>query len=190
MTEAGAQTARPGWGLIARKIRVPLGFFFAAFYLWRARPTWLSLAAGACIVALGVAVRALASGTVKKNRELTMHGPYAYVRNPLYLGSILLAIGFGVAARDVWVAIVIMLLFLLIYLPVIRSEEAFLRSQFPQYEEYTRRVPALLPRTLLLRQIGNGFSRDLYFHHREYNAVLGAAAMLVALVLKVLWLRG
>ena len=181
---------RSRWGDIARRIRVPLGFAFAAFYLWRARPTWKSLVAGACVVVLGILIRAVASGTVKKNRELTMHGPYAYVRNPLYLGSIILALGFAVAARDLWVAMAILLLFLLIYLPVIRSEEAFLRGQFPGYEEYTRRVPALLPRTLLLRQIGNGFSRDQYLHHREYNAVLGAAAMLVALVVKVLWLRG
>lgn len=183
-------TNRSRWGDVARRIRVPLGFAFAAFYLWRARPTWQSLVAGTCIVLLGILIRAVASGTVKKNRELTMHGPYAYVRNPLYLGSIILAVGFAVAARDLWVAVAIVLLFALIYMPVIRSEERFLRGQFPEFEEYKQRVPALLPRTLLLRQIGNGFSRDQYLHHREYNAVLGAAAMLVALVVKVLWLRG
>ena len=88
-----------------------------------------------------------------------MTGPYAYVRNPLYLGSIIMAIGFAVAARDLWVAIAILVMFALIYVPVIRGEETFLRSHFPAYDDYARRVPRLLPRTLLFRQIMNGFSR-------------------------------
>ncbi len=119
-----------------------------------------------------------------------MTGPYAYVRNPLYLGSIIIAIGFAVAARDVWVAVVILVMFVLIYVPVIRGEEDFLRKQFPAYADYTRRVPSLLPHTLLFRQITDGFSRELYFRHREYNALLGAAAMLAVLVAKILWFPG
>jgi hypothetical protein len=94
------------------------------------------------------------------------------------------------AARDVWIFIAILLLFVAIYLPVIRAEEAFLRGQFPEYDEYARRVPSLLPHTLLLRQITKGFSRKLYFRHREYNSLLGAAAILAALVVKILWLPG
>ena len=69
----------------------------------------------------GLAIRAAASGQVKKNQELTMTGPYAYVRNPLYLGSIVIAIGFAVAARDVCVAVAILVMFALIYVPVIRA---------------------------------------------------------------------
>src|SRR5215471_14807331 len=82
------------WKRIARRIRVPLGFVFAAFYLWRALPTWGSIGAGLIVVCLGLITRALAAGHVKKDRVLTTTGPYAYVRNPLYLGSILLGIGF------------------------------------------------------------------------------------------------
>ena len=178
------------WSRIARRIRVPLGFAFAAFYLWRARPSWASLAVGAVIALLGIFIRAVASGHVEKNRVLATSGPYAYVRNPLYLGSIIIGIGFTIAARDLWVLIAIVLLFVAIYVPVIRSEEAFLRSQFPQYDDYACRVPSLLPRTLLFRQITRGYSRELYFSHREYNSLLGAAAMLAALVVKVLWFPG
>ena len=116
-----------------------------------------------------------------------MSGPYAYVRNPLYLGSIIIAIGFTVAARDLWVAIVVLAMFAFIYVPVIRGEETFLRKQFPAYDDYARRVPSLLPRTLLFRQMRDGFSRELYWQHREYNALLGAAAMLAALAAKILW---
>jgi protein-S-isoprenylcysteine O-methyltransferase Ste14 len=178
------------WSRIARRIRVPLGFVFAAFYLWRAKPAWTSLLIGTAIALLGIFVRAVASGHVEKDRVLTTTGPYAYVRNPLYFGSIVIGIGFAVASRDLWIFIAIVLLFVIIYLPVIRSEEAFLRCQFREYDDYARRVPSLLPHTLLFRQITEGFSCELYFSHREYNSLLGAAAMLVALVVKILWFSG
>ncbi len=187
MTDAASENGR-SWGRIARRIRVPLGFLFAAFYFWRARPDWRSLAAGGAVAALGVFIRAMASGHVKKNEVLTTTGPYAYCRNPLYLGSIIIAIGFAVAARDAWVAVGIVVLFTLIYVPVIRSEEAFLRGRFPEYDDYAQRVPRLLPTALWLGGLTAGFSRELYRKHREYNAAIGAAAMLAALAVKMLWL--
>lgn len=190
MPEARLSKSPASWSRIARRVRVPLGFAFAAFYLWRARPTWLSLLIGTAIALLGILLRAIASGHVEKNRVLTMTGPYAYVRNPLYLGSIIIGVGFGIAARDVWIFLAIILLFAVVYVPVIHSEEAFLRSQFREYDDYARRVPSLLPQTLLLRQIMSGFSRELYFKHHEYNSLLGTAAMLAALVIKILWFPG
>jgi protein-S-isoprenylcysteine O-methyltransferase Ste14 len=178
------------WSRVARRIRVPLGFVFAAFYLWRAQPTWTSLAVGTAIAAVGLGIRAVASGHVDKNEELATTGPYAYVRNPLYLGSIVVAIGFAIAARDIAIAVLIVLLFALIYVPVIRAEESFLRSRFPEFEAYARAVPRLLPHTLRFGDMTKGFSRELYRKHREYNAIFGAAAILAALVVKMLWFRG
>lgn len=175
------------WSRVARRIRVPLGFLFAAFYFWRARPLWISLVLGGTVAALGVFVRAMASGYVKKNEELAMTGPYAYCRNPLYLGSIIIAIGFAIAARDAWVAVGIVLLFTAIYVPVIHSEEVFLRSRFAEYDAYAQRVPRLLPRTVWLSGLTAGFARALYLQHREYNALIGAAAMMAALVVKMIW---
>lgn len=190
MADLQAGTSPVTWSRVARRIRVPLGFLFAALYLWRAKPTWQSLLIGLALAGLGLLVRALASGQVKKDRELTTTGPYAYVRNPLYLGSILLGVGFVVAARDAWIALVLLLYFVLVYVPVIRAEQVYLRSQFPAYAEYMRSVPSLLPRTLWFSGVTDGFSRELYFRHREYNALLGAAAMLAVLIAKILWLPG
>src|SRR5207248_504665 len=116
---------------VARRIRVPLGFVFAAAYLWLAQPTGPSLLMGALFAAVGLWLRAAASGHVKKNAELTTTGPYAYTRNPLYLGSLIIAIGFAVASRSGWIAVVIVVFFLSIYLPVISSEEKFLAATFP-----------------------------------------------------------
>jgi protein-S-isoprenylcysteine O-methyltransferase Ste14 len=187
MAEVGSGRTSPTWGRVARRIRVPLGFLFAVFYLWRARPTWQSLALGGAIATLGVFLRAMASGHVEKNQQLATTGPYAHSRNPLYLGSIIIAIGFAIASRDVWVATGILFFFAIIYVPVIRSEEAFLRQHFAEYPSYMQRVPRLLPRSLWFSGLTSDFSRELYLAHREYNAFIGAAAMLAALVVKMCW---
>jgi protein-S-isoprenylcysteine O-methyltransferase Ste14 len=190
MAEAVPTRSAVSWQGIARRIRVPLGFLFAVFYFWRARPDWLSLTSGAVVAALGVFLRAMASGHVEKNEQLAISGPYAYCRNPLYLGSSIIAIGFVIASRDVWVAVGIAGLFTLIYLPVIRAEENFLRGKFVEYDSYARRVPRLLPRTVWFAGLMSGFSRELYWQHREYNALIGAAAMLAALIVKMFWFPG
>src|SRR5262244_230518 len=126
---------------MATRARVPLGFAFAAAYLWFARPAWAWIAAGSVLVGIGLVVRAAASGHIRKNAELTTTGPYAYSRNPLYLGSILIALGFVLAAHKIWIALATILMFMFIYLPVIRSEENYLRSSFAAYDEYAARVP-------------------------------------------------
>ncbi len=143
------------WNRIARRIRVPLGFVFAVLFLWLARPTLLFIALSLVVVAPGLLLRGYASGYVKKNAELTVTGPYAHTRNPLYLGSILIAFGFALAARSLWIAAVLVVLFVAIYIPVIRSEEAYLRSVFPGFDAYAAAVPRLWPRVASGGGIGN-----------------------------------
>ncbi len=177
------------WIKVARRIRVPAGFLFAAFYLWRARPSAASLAWSLLLVIPGLLLRAYASGYVKKNAELTVTGPYAYTRNPLYLGSMLMAFGFAAASRSLWITLLLAVLFALIYAPTIYGEEQFLRSTFPAFESYAQRVPRLLPRLTPAKIPGDGsFSGTLYRQHREYNSLLGACAVYVVLV-ATLWLR-
>jgi protein-S-isoprenylcysteine O-methyltransferase Ste14 len=175
------------WSRVARRIRVPLGFAFAVLYFWLARPTWRSLALGAVSIIPGLVIRALASGHVRKNEALATSGPYAYTRNPLYLGSLLLAIGFAVAARSWWVAAILAAMLFAIYMPVIRSEEAFLRERFPEFQEYANEVPRMIPRmTPAFRNEARAeFSMDLYLKHREYNALLGSLALVAALISKM-----
>jgi protein-S-isoprenylcysteine O-methyltransferase Ste14 len=177
------------WPSLARKIRVPLGFAFAALYLWLAKPTWFSLAAGLALAVPGLLLRARASGYVRKNEQLATSGPYAYTRNPLYLGSLILAWGFAVAARSWWIAAVLVVFFFAIYVPVIRSEEVFLRGRFSEFDAYAKNVPSLLPRLTPYQKSGGEFSMELYRKHREYNALLGAAIVAGALIAKLLWIR-
>ena len=173
------------WGRVAKRIRVPLGFLFAAFFLVRAQPRWWSLAAGSAVALIGVGIRAVASGHVKKNEELAMTGPYAYTRNPLYLGSIVIAAGFALAALRWEIALGLLILFAAIYIPVIRGEEQFLHAHFAGYAEYCRQVPRLLPRLTAAKGGDVGFSRELYWKHREYNALVGTVAVIAVLGFKL-----
>jgi protein-S-isoprenylcysteine O-methyltransferase Ste14 len=179
----------PSWSKIARRIRVPLGFVFAAAYIWLARPTPLSIVIGSSVAFAGLCIRALASGHVEKNEVLATSGPYAHTRNPLYLGSIILAIGFLIAARSWWLPLIAAIMLVFIYVPVIRSEEAFLRTRFPEFGDYAAQVPRLFPRVRSYQRPPGSFSWHLYWKHREYNAALGAGLMIIALVAKSLWLR-
>ena len=188
MTEA---KGKAGWQKIARRVRVPLGFVVAGVFLVFARPSWHTLAWSLLLVLPGLWLRGYAAGYVKKNAELTHTGPYAYTRNPLYLGSMGIAAGFAVAAGRWWLVVLLVGMFLAIYVPTILSEEAFLRGAFPSFDEYARQVPRLLPRVTAARfgdtdgAVGR-FSAERYRHHREYNATMGAVAIYAALALRML----
>jgi protein-S-isoprenylcysteine O-methyltransferase Ste14 len=188
------------WRKFARRIRVPLGFLTAALYVFEVarRPAHpAAIAWSLALVLPGLALRAAASGTVKKNRELAVTGPYAYTRNPLYLGSMLMAAGFAVALLSWPLALLLAAGFAVIYIPVIAAEEQFLRDTFPGFEDYCRRVPRLLPRLTPAKVQGGqsvasdrpaaditsgGFSFALYRKHGEYNAALGAALLYLSLL--------
>jgi hypothetical protein len=105
-----------------------------------------------------------------------------------------MGLGFCVAARSWWVGLALVVMFFAIYLPVIRDEEAFLRRTFPEFDEYARRVPRMFPRLTPYSshegEAATGFSLDLYLKHREYNALLGAAALIAALVVKMMLRAG
>ena len=182
-------SGRTGWQRVARRIRVPMGFGFAAVFLWLARPGLRSMLASVALVAAGLWLRGYAAGYVKKNAELTTTGPYAYTRNPLYLGSMLIAAGFAVASARWEIFVALAVLFAAIYIPTIQSEETWLREHFADFDAYARRVPRTLPRLSRTSDYGAGadggaFSWDLYRKHREYNALIGSSAIYLALVLK------
>lgn len=178
------------WQRVARRIRVPLGFLTAALYLFellRHAPHPVAAAWSLALVLPGLWLRAYAAGYVKKNRELTTTGPYSHTRNPLYLGSILMAAGFAVALLSWPVALILAVGFAVIYVPVIASEERFLRATFPGFEAYCRQVPRLIPRLTPAKFAGSDdargtFSMALYLRHREYNAAIGAALLYLSLL--------
>lgn len=172
-----------GYADWAARLRVPCGFLVAGAFAWMARPTWGSLIAGLPPMLAGMALRAWAAGHLAKNERLATGGPYAYTRNPLYLGTLLVAAGLTLAARRPELGLLAGALFVLAYLPAIEQEEQHLRKLFAEYADYARRTPMLWPR--LRRAPGvEHFSWDLYLRNREHQALLGLAAGLALLAFK------
>ena len=181
------------WAEVAKRIRVPLGFAFAAVFLVLAHPSARSLGWSLALVLPGLALRGYASGYVKKNAELTVTGPYAWTRNPLYLGSMLIAFGFAAGARSWLLAGALACLFPVIYLPVIQGEEQYLRARFPEFADYMRQVPRLLPWRVPARwnrSAAGRFDPALFRKHREYNPSIGAAALYLALIVRMVMTHG
>ena len=163
--------------------RARLGFPLAAICLWLARPTLRSILTGAAIALAGLAIRAAAAGHLRKGETVAMSGPYARTRNPLYLGSALLAMGFVTASRSWAVAVLVAVYYLALYPFLMRREEAELRRRFGRlFNEYAKRVPLFWPR---LRSAGGAggarFSMAQYARNREYRVAMGMAALLAAL---------
>src|SRR5690349_1208925 len=115
------------------RLRVFSGFVLVAAFAWFSQPDVRSLALGLPISAFGLLLRAWAAGHLEKNIRLAESGPYAYVRNPLYLGTLLVAAGLAIASRCWLLAALFAAAFVLIYLPVIELEEQHLRELFGNF---------------------------------------------------------
>ena len=157
------------------KLRVPSGFLLVIAFAWLAQPTLRSLAFGVPLSVIGLWLRGWAAGHLAKNQQLAEGGPYAYIRNPLYLGTLLVAAGLVIATRRIELAVLFGSMFLFVYLPVIQNEEQHLRKIFPEYAAYAGRVPGLLPYKPPLANPGR-FRYELYVRNQEYQALLGYLA--------------
>jgi protein-S-isoprenylcysteine O-methyltransferase Ste14 len=171
--------------------RVPLGFLCAALFFLCSRPGPLTLAIGGAIALPGLALRAWAMGHLRKNDTLATSGPYAYTRNPLYLGSFVLGVGFTVASGRWFLGIIFAALFLGIYVPVMRVESATLAELFGQsYQKYVEAVPMFWPGLSPYRSEGNErvrFDTGQYMRYREYRAAIGLIIAWAVLALKALY---
>lgn len=172
--------AKPYADAVAR-LRVPSGFLLVVAFAWFADPTPVSLLYGLCLSVAGLWLRGWAAGHLAKNEDLATSGPYRFLRNPLYLGTLIVAAGLVLASRQIGLAILFAAVFALIYLPVIEQEEQHLRKLFPSFDRYAQAVPLLWP-TFSFPGGGKRFRWSLYLHNQEYQALLGflAGAVLLA----------
>ena len=173
----------------AARLRVPLHFALAVVVLGFAHPTGALLAAGAAVVAGGLALRAWAAGHLRRNQPLTTSGPYAYVRHPLYLGSAVVLAGFALAAGRWWLGAVVGLYFLLVFLPVLGREERERKAAAPaDYAAYRSQVPALVPyRGRYGAAPAARFDWQVFGANREWRAELGCAVLLALFYAKMVW---
>jgi protein-S-isoprenylcysteine O-methyltransferase Ste14 len=173
---------------LAARWRVPAGFAIAIAFLAMARPTWPSLAAGGAIALFGLALRAWAAGHLAKYERLSTSGPFAHLRNPLYVGTLTVGVGFAVAGAHLGIGLLLVAFFVLLYLPVIEEEESYLRKKFPDFAAYERRVPRLWPRFSREGASRERFRFDLYTRNQEYQAFAGFLVVMALLVAKrVFW---
>src|SRR5579863_6782874 len=164
--------------------RVRLGYPVAIVFLVFARPFPRSILFGAIIAAFGLLIRGASAGHLRKDEELATAGPYAVTRNPLYLGSAILAAGFITAGSSWWAGLIVGVYFVVFYYAVIRNEEEDLRRRFgASFDDYAARVPLFLPRFRARRDEvseakspANSFSWRQYRRNREYQALLGSLA--------------
>ncbi|MEO6444765.1 MAG: methyltransferase [Gemmatimonadaceae bacterium] len=177
------------YSLVAKRLRLPLGFLFAALYLAFARPTPEGLLLGGTVAFAGLLIRAWASGHIMKNDRLATTGPYGHTRNPLYLGSFLISCGFALAAHWLLLAVVAVF-FALIYAPTMAREKANILGRFPDtYPDFERNVPAFFPRFTpwqSAERVERGaFSPALYVKHGEWKAALGYVGAMTWLILRL-----
>lgn len=167
--------------------RVRLGYPLAVIALWFSRPVPRSILVGAVVGMVGLLLRAYAAGYLHKQEVLTVTGPYAYTRNPLYLGSAILALA-GAIAMGSWIsATVLAFYFVIFYSMVMRREENELHMHHgPAFEEYARAVPLFLPRlrpAKLMKRSAGSFSLNQYRKNHEWQAALGFLFFLATLLL-------
>jgi protein-S-isoprenylcysteine O-methyltransferase Ste14 len=173
-----------------QRIRIPLGFLFAIVFVVFARPSTFSLIIGGCFALLGLLIRAWASGHIRKASVLAVTGPYALTRNPLYVGSFIMGLGFTIAAGVWWLGLIFAALFIGIYLPVMRVEAADMFDIFgTDFEEYERSVPLFIPRFTRWKKMDGKMDFQLYLQYREYQAAIGAALAMTVLAAKAFFLR-
>ena len=178
-------------GTWIQRWRVPLGFLCGAGFILLAQPQPMTMAIGAIVALLGIALRAWAAGHIRKNAQLATTGPYAHTRNPLYLGSFLLGLGFTIAANRLVLGLLFTVFFLSIYLPVMRAEARTLGELFgAEYQRYASAVPLLVPHLTPYMNAESAsaskFDINLYIRYREYRAALGTLIAWSVLALKAM----
>lgn len=177
-----------------RAQRLRWAWVLAVPFLFLSRPTPSCLTLGVLLAVPGLLLRGVSAGFIHKDRVLARHGPYAYLRHPLYLGSFLAGSGLAVASGHPALMGIFLILFFWVYLRTIRAEERELEARFGEaYRFYRSRVPAVLPRPSTMggrcpEPAGTGgirtFQTRAFIRNRGWEAPLGVLAGFL-----LLWLR-
>ncbi len=178
----------PSWKKLAQKTRVPvgtvLGIIFILSIYFRTHPSVRSLWIGGAIALAGALLRLWAAGHIEKARVLTQGGPYAFTRNPLYLGSFFMALGIIIAGQGYWLLLAFGVFFAVFYYPAMRAEEQELLQQHgDRFLEYSARVPLFLPAFRQTSQASSVFLWSRAIRNREHRTMIGLILAVVILIL-------
>jgi protein-S-isoprenylcysteine O-methyltransferase Ste14 len=181
---------------------MPESKFIKTVYAWRirtgiigiilaiilAKPEWYSLLGCIVVTILGLLIRAWACGHLKKEKELTMSGPYRFTRNPLYVGNMLLGLAVAIGANSWWVFTIFFVHFCLFYTVAIKREKERMQTFFPEeYKLFSQKVPIFFPTFFPKLKRGKArFKRELYIKNKEYRTLYTSVLFWIVLILKML----
>lgn len=172
------------WKQFAQKARVPVGTVLGILFLLLMHPSVNSLLIGLAITLPGCLLRFWAAGHIDKGRALTQGGPYAMTRNPLYLGSFLMALGIILGGQGYWLLPLFGAFFATFYIPVMKAEADYLLNAYgEEFARYSKRVPAFFP---VLQKAEAGASTFLWsrvVQNREHRNVIGLVVAEAILIL-------
>jgi len=175
------------WGKKAQKIRVPAGLLVAIVFVFAMRPSFHSILTGGAVAVAGAALRIWAAGHIDKGRRLARGGPYAFTRNPLYLGSLIMATGVLLAGRTYWLLIPFVILYIAVYYPVMKAEEDELRGGFGQaFDEFAARVPLFFPSFHKAANVPSAFLWSRVIRNGEHRTIAGLLVVAAFLILRTI----
>lgn len=172
-----------------RSFRRVIAWALVLPFLWDCRPTFTLVFAGVPPSMLGLIIRGWAAGSIHKDHKLATSGPYAHVRNPLYLGTLLIGIGVTIAGGKSGWSLLFLAYFIVVYRLTISLEQDRLSELFGSvYSEYASRVPSFIPRLVPYKPPRNtaqyGFSFEGYCRNKEWEALIGVLGVFSLLAWK------
>ncbi len=174
------------WGKIAQRLRVPIGTLLGIVFLILMHPSRRSLWIGGIITVAGASIRLWAAGHIEKGKTLAQSGPYALTRNPLYLGSFLMALGILLAGQGYWLLIPFSIFFVGFYYPVMKAEEQELFQGYGEaFLAYSRRVPLFIPALRHPARVSSGFLWSRVIRNREHRTLMGLVLAEAILLVKI-----
>jgi protein-S-isoprenylcysteine O-methyltransferase Ste14 len=172
------------WKKLAQKTRVPAGTVLGILFLLWMHPSVRSLWIGGVIALSGACLRLWAAGHIEKGKILTQGGPYAFTRNPLYLGSFIMALGIMIAGQGYWLLLAFGAFFVTFYYPVMKAEEQELFNGYrDEFLEYTKRVPMFFPGFPKAHAASSTFSWPRVIRNREHRTMSGLILALALLAI-------
>lgn len=136
-------------------LRQVIGLLLVAVCANFARPDTGTVAIGLALALIGQVFRIYAAGYIFKNKQLASNGPYALVRHPLYLGNIIILMGFTIASANLYVVAGVIVFFLIWYPAAIAYEDSKLENIFgEEWRAWSRNIRALIPGRVRLADLG------------------------------------
>jgi protein-S-isoprenylcysteine O-methyltransferase Ste14 len=180
------QDQNKSWLKKIRRIPIFVGAFLLVIF---ARPTRPGMLVGITLILLGESIRVWAAGHLQKNEILTVSGPYSFVKNPLYIGTILITAGFCIYADNIYLLAVATFAFCFHYIPYKKRVEGDrLRKIFgSRFDDYDQKVPDYIPHLIPYSEEKVSWQFQNFVENSEEGIVLIIIAGILLIMSRPFW---